>query len=245
MGTPHTPASRHTLLPPIFYQSRTWAPPSILPSPQRLLTRTRQNRFLPSRKPSRNSLPRCRPSNPNIPTSIARCLHRRKCMHRHTNLRCNTPHLNPHRVREPRSHVATVGDARFVALASINLRMAAAPTVSASRKSASSRLSALRPRLSFLHTPSGAVRTLHRTRSSMAHTVSRCQQVVGKSLIHLSSRNSQASQCRKDRNVRPKSHTRQPCRRPTRPSSLSNSHLVLQTLLTTKMPQSLLMALCL
>lgn len=227
-------------------------------------------RFLPSRKPSRNSLPRCRPSNPNIPTSIARCLHRRKCMHRHTNLRCNTPHPNLHRVREPRSHVATVGDARFAALASINLRMAAAPTVSASRKSASSRLSALRPRLSCPHTPSGAVRTLHQTRSSMAHTVSRCQQVVGKSPIHLSSRNSQASQdstlshrkptpctpinqtcssqasqCRQDRNVRPKSLTRQPCRRPTRPSSLSNSHLVLQTLLTTKMPQSLLMALCL
>jgi len=64
---------------------------------------------------------------------------------------------------------------RFAARATTKTRKAAAPTASASRRSASSLPSVHRPRPSSPPTRSGAVRTRRRTRSSTAPTASHCR----------------------------------------------------------------------
>lgn len=77
-----------------------------------------------------------------------------------------------------RSSSAVLTHRRFVAPASTSRRMGAAPTVSASHRSASSRQFLLKLRLSFRRTPSGAARTHRKAPSCTAHTVSLSRSTV-------------------------------------------------------------------
>lgn len=76
---------------------------------------------------------------------------------------------------------------RFDARGSISQKTVAAPTVNAFHKSASSLLSARRPRHLCRPTPSGVVRTHRLTRSCTARTVSHFQLVVATHILHRNS----------------------------------------------------------